>query len=197
MNIQHDPTLGAPEELAAGYLVGALALDESIAFERHVDEGCGTCLEELANHRETADALARAVREIAPRPELRDLVLAHAKNAASAQVALRGAFVVPQAARLRFQPTLTPGITAYLLRPADEEGRVTALLRFEPGASVPAHGHEAAEEIFILEGDYEDENGTHHAGDYLYSPKGGHHAPGRSPRGCLALVIGRLSILAA
>jgi anti-sigma factor ChrR (cupin superfamily) len=68
-----------------------------------------------------------------------------------------------------------------------ESGQVTSLVRFEPGATFPAHGHPEGEEILVLEGVFSDEHGDWAAGSYLLNPEGFRHAP-CSREGCLLFV---------
>ena len=90
-----------------------------------------------------------------------------------------------------WKPLNEPGISGLsvkVLRFDKGKGRArTILLRFEPGATYPAHDHPAGEEVFILEGEVT--FGKHHlrAGDYLYTPPGGKHAVW-SKQGCVMLL---------
>jgi hypothetical protein len=68
-----------------------------------------------------------------------------------------------------------------------ESGQVTSLVRYEPGASFPAHNHPGGEEILVLEGIFSDEHGDWPAGTYLLNPEGFSHSP-FSQDGCLLLV---------
>jgi len=80
------------------------------------------------------------------------------------------------------------GISVKVLRFDEENGRApTILLKFEAGATYPAHDHPAGEEVFVLEGEVA--FGKHHlrAGDYLYTPPGGKHAVW-SKQGCVMLL---------
>ena len=63
----------------------------------------------------------------------------------------------------------------------------TFLLKFEAGASYPAHNHPAGEEIFVIEGDIHLGKDHLHAGDYLYTVPNGKHAV-RSESGCVVLI---------
>lgn len=63
----------------------------------------------------------------------------------------------------------------------------TFLLKFEAGATYPAHNHPAGEEIFVLEGDIRLDKDHLYAGDYLYTVPNGKHAV-RSENGCVVLV---------
>lgn len=68
-----------------------------------------------------------------------------------------------------------------------ESGRVTSLVRYDPGASFEAHDHPGGEEIFVLDGVFSDEHGDHPAGSYMLNPEGFHHAP-FSRQGCVLFV---------
>jgi hypothetical protein len=68
-----------------------------------------------------------------------------------------------------------------------ESGQVTSLVRYEPGATFPAHDHPDGEEILVLEGVFSDEHGDWPAGTYLLNPEGFSHAP-FSREGCLLFV---------
>ncbi len=70
---------------------------------------------------------------------------------------------------------------------AAEAGRVTSLVRYEPGSVFPPHGHPDGEEILVLEGTFCDEHGAYPAGTFVLNPEGFVHAP-RSEEGCLLFV---------
>ncbi|HEX3904988.1 MAG TPA: cupin domain-containing protein [Polyangia bacterium] len=89
-----------------------------------------------------------------------------------------------------------PGFPWQLFRPGVEihrlwdepDGRSAALLRYAPGGSVPAHEHQAIEEIFVLSGAQRDARGVYPAGSHVVNPAGSSHTV-ESPDGCLVLVI--------
>lgn len=68
-----------------------------------------------------------------------------------------------------------------------EKGRVTSLVRFDPGARFPRHGHPEGEEILVLDGVFSDEHGHYPKGRFLLNPAGFEHAP-FSEQGCLLFV---------
>ncbi|MBN1240430.1 MAG: cupin domain-containing protein [Gammaproteobacteria bacterium] len=68
-----------------------------------------------------------------------------------------------------------------------EAGQVTSVVRYEPGATFPAHDHPDGEEILVLEGVFSDEHGDWMPGTYLLNPEGFRHAP-FSRDGCLLFV---------
>ncbi|MBW4047043.1 MAG: cupin [Proteobacteria bacterium] len=64
-----------------------------------------------------------------------------------------------------------------------ESGRTTSVVRYAPGSSFAAHVHARGEEIFVLNGTFEDEYGCYRAGTYVRNPPASSHAP-RSALGC-------------
>lgn len=81
-----------------------------------------------------------------------------------------------------------PGVDRLMLdRIGDEIARATSLVRFAPGSFFPFHEHGGGEEIFVLEGDLEDEHGTYPAGTYLRDPIGTSHRP-FTKDGCVLFV---------
>ena len=74
-----------------------------------------------------------------------------------------------------------------LEREAAESGQVTSIVRYEPGSVFSTHKHPNGEEVFVLDGVFEDESGRYPVGSYFRNPPGSSHAP-RSPEGCLLFV---------
>lgn len=68
-----------------------------------------------------------------------------------------------------------------------ESGQVTSLVRYQPGAKFPRHGHPGGEEILVLDGTFSDQSGDWGVGYYLLNPEGFEHAP-FSKDGCLIFV---------
>ena len=81
-----------------------------------------------------------------------------------------------------------PGISQKLLMEDKARGMRTALIRWEPGASLPLHEHQDIEQSYILEGSLCDHEGECNAGDYVWRPAGSRHRAW-SPNGCLLLGI--------
>lgn len=80
------------------------------------------------------------------------------------------------------------GVFAKVLRFDQQTHRApTILLKFEAGATYPAHNHPGGEEIFVLEGDIKLGKDHLYAGDYLYTSPNGKHAVW-SETGCVVLV---------
>jgi len=68
-----------------------------------------------------------------------------------------------------------------------EAGRVTSLVRYEPGSHFPPHEHPDGEEVLVLDGTFSDDTGDYSVGSYFLNPDGFRHAPG-SEDGCLLFV---------
>jgi anti-sigma factor ChrR (cupin superfamily) len=67
------------------------------------------------------------------------------------------------------------------------EGQHTALVRWAPGTFFNPHRHFGGEEIFVLDGVFEDEHGRYPQGSWLRSPHLSQHQP-FSREGCLIFV---------
>ena len=71
--------------------------------------------------------------------------------------------------------------------PYEFEGKSTALVHWPIGATFQAHRHHGGEEIFVLDGVFEDENGRYPSGTWIRSPHLSAHNPFAS-EGCVILV---------
>ena len=93
--------------------------------------------------------------------------------------------------QIEWKPLTEPGVSGVFVKVLrfDKETRraPTILLKFEAGATYPAHDHPGGEEIFVIEGDLKLGKDHLHAGDYLYTSPNGKHAV-RSENGCVVLV---------
>jgi anti-sigma factor ChrR (cupin superfamily) len=68
-----------------------------------------------------------------------------------------------------------------------EQARATSIVKYAAGAKFASHHHELGEEIFVLDGIFEDEHGSYPQGTYLKNPAGSEHSPG-SESGCTLFV---------
>jgi len=83
---------------------------------------------------------------------------------------------------------LRPGVQAAWLYRHVPDGPCAALLRYQPGASVPDHEHLGYEHIFVLQGTQSDESRTYPAGTLTVFPPGLRHRI-VSATGCVVLAI--------
>ncbi|MEA5450827.1 cupin domain-containing protein [Leptolyngbya sp. CCNP1308] len=80
------------------------------------------------------------------------------------------------------------GVEIHRLYPAEPDGAAAALLRYQPGASVPHHRHTGFEHILVLSGSQTDDNGTYPASTLVVNLPGTHHTVS-STDGCIVLAI--------
>lgn len=90
-----------------------------------------------------------------------------------------------------WQPGLVQGLQVMPLHTYKTEQ--VALVKWEAGTRFNCHTHFGGEEIFVLEGVFEDEFGRYPKGTWLRNPPGSIHTP-FSSKGCLIYVkVGHLS----
>ena len=93
--------------------------------------------------------------------------------------------VVVNTREAAWYPGLVPGLSVIPLH--SFEGQHTALVRWAPGTFFNPHRHFGGEEIFVVEGVFEDEHGRYPVGSWLRSPHLSQHQP-FSREGCLIFV---------
>lgn len=84
-----------------------------------------------------------------------------------------------------FVPGLVDGLTVLPLH--EYQGEHVALVRWQPGTIFRRHGHYGGEEIYVVEGTFQDEYGSYPAGSWIRNPTGFSHHP-FSDEGCLIWV---------
>ena len=89
---------------------------------------------------------------------------------------------------LPWTPTETEGIDMKVLMKDDANGRWTALIRWQPGASLPLHEHTDIEQSYILEGSLSDDEGEATAGQFVWRPAGSRHRA-HAPNGAVLLAV--------
>lgn len=82
-------------------------------------------------------------------------------------------------------PGLVPGLSVLPLSSFGTQN--TAMVRWAPGTRFQPHRHFGGEEIYVLDGVFEDENGRYPAGTWLRSPHLSAHQP-FSAEGCTIFV---------
>lgn len=89
-----------------------------------------------------------------------------------------------------WHPGLVSGLRVLSL--GEFEGAHTALVEWAPGTRFQYHRHYGGEDIFVMEGVFQDEYGDYPAGTWLRSPHMSEHVPFSDP-GCLIFVkVGHL-----
>lgn len=87
----------------------------------------------------------------------------------------------------QWQP-FRPGVMILPLHGEPTKAGASALLRYQPGASVPAHRHKGVEHILVLSGSQQDEAGHHGPGNLAINPQGSSHKVS-SKDGCTVLAV--------
>ena len=82
-------------------------------------------------------------------------------------------------------PGVVPGLSVIPL--AEFETQHTALVKWSPGTYFKRHRHFGGEEIFVLDGVFQDEHASYSAGSWIRSPHLSAHQP-FSEQGCTILV---------
>ena len=96
-------------------------------------------------------------------------------------------------AELPWEKTRFPGCEVKTLLVDRESGLVTALLRMEPGATLPDHEHVLIEQTYILEGSLIDKEGPDAGlevgpGEFVWRPAGSRHSA-YAPKGGTFIAI--------
>jgi len=70
----------------------------------------------------------------------------------------------------------------------DPSGYRTLLMRYEPGPLGTPHAHDQIEQIYVLEGDFFDDDGSYGPGDFILRLPGTMHRAGSHGGGTMMLV---------
>jgi quercetin dioxygenase-like cupin family protein len=96
--------------------------------------------------------------------------------------------VIVHGAKLDWVPSPSGGVDRRMLfRVGGEVARATSVVRYAPGSAFPRHTHGGGEEIFVLDGTFQDEHGDYPAGSYFRNPPGTSHVPA-AKNGCTIFV---------
>ena len=79
------------------------------------------------------------------------------------------------------------GISVHWLYQGEEGEPTMAVLKYEPGASVPRHRHAGLETIVVLDGTQSDGNGDYPAGSVVLNSAGTEHSVW-TEEGCVVLI---------
>jgi len=172
--MNNDKTVRAGE-----YVLGVLAREEREAVERAAAADPDLA-GEIAFWNERLMPLIDAV-EVEPPPELFDRIRSAIRGEAQE---LPGTTTV-RADEGRWE-RIARGVERKIL--STTNGRVTYLIRGQPGARLPGHEHDDEEEMYLLEGDLTIGSLTLHAGDYHLASRGAHHPAATTAGGCLLLI---------
>jgi anti-sigma factor ChrR (cupin superfamily) len=184
-------------ELASGYALGVLPLDEALAFEEHLAQGCMICAAEVIAFRDICASLALTVPEVEPSPEVRNKILA--RLAAERQLAFTESPFHQADSRPEPFSTLyaqqgewkevSEGVLIKVLYVDTQKRTMTSLYKMLPGAHAVAHQHQGVEECYVIEGDFYVNDLRLGPGDYHRAEPGSIHDSLYSENGNLLLII--------
>lgn len=201
--------IGDPEELAALYVAGAMAQEESREFEKHLEAGCRRCAAVVKRFDCVVDELAPNIESVASGDRVRDLLMARIEKireedspqeVSNPQVwkswpadECAADLFVRRAPDRIWESTGIEGIEVQRLFNDSRENRMTALVRMAPGTSYPAHVHNGPEECYVLQGDLRVDDQVLCAGDYERRAPTSRHGIQSTKDGCLLLIVSSLS----
>lgn len=89
-----------------------------------------------------------------------------------------------------WQPGPYPGVELILLNKDETTGALTVLRKFKAGTRVPAHTHPQADEsVYVLEGQWGEEDVFYGPGTFFFVPKGQKHGPHFAHEDVISLTI--------
>jgi anti-sigma factor ChrR (cupin superfamily) len=89
-----------------------------------------------------------------------------------------------------WRPGPFPGVSLKVLHGNPEVGASVVLRKLEPNALIPKHFHaEAQETVYVLEGDFIEDQKSYGAGHVFFANEGFSHGPHTTTKGCLVLTV--------
>lgn len=190
MSDLHQDPEGTADERAALYAAGAMTPDERAEFESRLEQD-GELRSALTAYDSVCEALIDQLEPVPPDDAVLQSLLsridddeADSNEATSSDSGI----VIHRDGSGDWEETGEPGVTMRILNKDIKLKRMTVLMRFEPGASYPAHAHGQDEECLMLEGDLDFGEYVLKTGDYLRMAAGTEHGVARSRNGCVCLV---------
>jgi anti-sigma factor ChrR (cupin superfamily) len=173
-------------EMAALYALGALSQSEAKAFEKHLAEGCQTCLSQVAAFEEVAGNIGVASDEAEPQAEVRNLLLERIQSE-DGRTALSPEILSVRADQGEWS-RIAEGILIKVLSTDEASGLTTSLVKMSAGMRLEPHRHRGVEELFILEGDCNVNGEVLGPGDYHRADPGSIHLTTRTVAGTMFLL---------
>src|SRR5262245_44825549 len=138
------------DDRAAEYVLGVLTREEREAVRRAAATDPALA-EEIDAWNEQLSPLLLDAPEVEPPADMFDRIKAAIAASAKPQSSPAGSRTV-RADEGRWEQ-LCPGIERKMLWHDRDKGRLTFLIRAQPGAEFPAHDHDDDEEAYVLSGD--------------------------------------------
>lgn len=173
---------------AANYVLGTLTPTERETFESLLP-GDDTLRSDLAFWQDHFYALSDPAPELEPSPGRFAAIEAMLDEKARAAEDVD--LIIVRQSEGEWQPLLR-GVTKKSLFVNRPEAVETFLLRLEPGASLPAHGHRSTEECLVLEGEISIGEDRFGVGDFQVALPDVPHLPIFSETGATLFIRGEL-----
>ena len=180
-----------PEDLAALYVAGAMTFEERELFESRLndDEDLRAALHSFEN---LGELLVKGIKPVEPNPKTRQGLLARIEQESAGVNSEEPPPLIRRFNEKDWIDIGVPGVTMRVLHADQENKRLTALMRMEPGGVYPAHVHNQAEECLVVEGDLGFGDYVLNVGDYLRLEPGTKHGEATTKHGCVCLIIAEL-----
>jgi anti-sigma factor ChrR (cupin superfamily) len=130
---------------------------------------------------EIDELIAQSIEPVAPPVSVRTKILDAVRNTPQNSTTLR-------ADEGRWKPVV-PGVEMKRLSRDEARRTVTVLLRFQPGATLPAHDHKGNEQTYVIEGSCYIGSVGLSQGDHHTVEAGEHHGTVVSKDGCTLLLV--------
>ena len=170
----------AVDTTAAEYVLGTLSAEERAAVDKAMTGDAALCAR-VAFWQEQFQGMADMLEPVAPAPHVFEAIEAAIDGAPQP-----GSITI-RADEGEWQP-LFDGVFKKMLLADEGDGSESYLLRIEPGAACPAHGHSKTEECLVLEGEMIIGTARFKAGDYHAAPPDVPHLPITSEIGALLYI---------
>ena len=154
------------------------------ALDLTPDEAGNAPKELVAAFREAAVLIAESVPPVAPEPSLKDRLMG---RVADYQTLKPIADVRPYDGT--WVSAGAPGVDMKSLFRDKTTGRVTTLVRMQPGARIPAHRHHDDEQCLVLHGDVRWRDLVYEEGDFVVMGRDSEHPEIHTVNGNLLLII--------
>jgi anti-sigma factor ChrR (cupin superfamily) len=175
-----------PDELEALVLadaIGALDLDERKRLQARLDALTPQQRSEVAGLYDAMTPVALTLPQQEPPAHVRPHVLAAARKPVRYTVWAVDAVWID---------TGLPGIRARVLAVDKARSLVTLVIRAEPGAVYPPHGHHGPEECLVLSGSLVIDGRVLRAGDFHHADEDSQHGEITTTEGVEALIVGAI-----
>ncbi len=188
-------TVGSPfsacvhSDLVELFAIGALSPAQEAEFTAHLDD-CNSCRREIKSLEPVVKSFAAWPGcEIAPRDSVWSRV---ANNIGLPESDARPLASLPELLSAGWEQP-APGIFCKILSTDDDAGRVSMLVRLEPGVAYPSHRHVGFEELHLLDGELWIDDRMLVAGDFNRAEPGTKDDRVWSARGCTCVLTTSLA----